>query len=69
MYHKITGKILYFCVFYILASSLKCIYMFFINNYNINRVIIGCFYADEIIISILVILFIKKYVKIVQHID
>lgn len=64
---KILNISLYFCIFYIIASILKYIYLYLVSIFKVNRLIVfNVFYIDEIFISILVVMFIFRHIKVQQ---
>lgn len=64
---KILNIILYFCIFYIIASILKYIYLYLVSIFKVNRLIVfNVFYIDEIFISVLVVMFIFRHIKVQQ---
>lgn len=68
IFKKIITILLYFSVFYILSSLLKFIYMFIINIFNINRIVVfNLLYLDEIVISIIILMYIYRHIKIEQN--
>ena len=48
----ILNSVLYISIFYLAASVIKYIYLFFVHLIKFDRATIGCFYIDELIISI-----------------
>lgn len=68
IFKKIITILLYFSVFYILSSLLKFIYMFIINIFNINRIVVfNLLYLDEIVIFIIILMYIYRHIKIEQN--
>lgn len=60
----ILNSILYISVFYILASIIKYIYLIFINLIKFERATLGCFYIDELIIAVLVLIYMIRHIRI-----
>lgn len=60
----ILNSVLYISVFYLAASVIKYIYLIFVHLIKFERATIGCFYVDELIISIVVIVYMVKHIRI-----
>lgn len=60
----ILNSVLYISVFYLAASVIKYIYLIFVHLIKFKRATIGCFYIDELIISIVVIAYMIKHIRI-----
>lgn len=60
----ILNSLLYLSVFYITASVIKYIYLILVHLIKFERATLGCFYVDELIISIVVIVYMVKHIRI-----